>query len=155
LSVVASDVVAPVVEIDSFESDLTASKKIAKGSSVITLVFTAIDLQVMPTGPPKEVKIGGSTTGVTLISNVAVPGQQGWQRQYTYTYTVASSPGENARIGYAIKIADTIGNERSVIAGAEDIIEIGMSTFASQDTQQPFIDAAWVNLRVGLILSVI
>jgi len=68
---------------------------------------------------------------------------------------VASSPGENARIGYAIKIADTIGNERSVIAGAEDIIEIGMSTFASQDTQQPFIDAAWVNLRVGLILSVI
>jgi len=116
---------APVIAVETFESNVVANKKFGKGSSVITLVFTAIDLQVMPNGAPTEVTIGGTTAGLTLKSNVVISGTTNKARRYTYDYLLGATPVDGLTIGYAIKVVDIAGNQASANSATSDLITIG------------------------------
>jgi len=123
-SLVSVDVVAPVVAVESFESNL-ANKKFATNSSVVTLVFTATDSQVMPTGAPSEVAIGGTTTGLTLKSNVAVVGTNDKSRRYTYEFTVGAATVDGATIGFWINVTDGAGNPETATSIVNDLVTVG------------------------------
>jgi len=113
--------------VETFESNVVANKKLAKGLTSIQLVFTATDGAVLPTGAPTEVTfvrdaaLGGS---VALVSNVPIG--DGKQRRYSYTYTVGATPEDGKTIGYSIKVADSIGNDGSNSSSSSELITIGM-----------------------------
>lgn len=115
-----------MIVVEVYESN-AVNKRFVKGGSLITLVFTATDLQVMPSRLPLSVTIGGTPFGVRLISNVAITGSGNKARRYSYEYTVVALPLHEATLEYAInELVDAVNNHRSVSGSVSEVITIGM-----------------------------